>query len=55
MEALETIPRDVRYELQKHSFVFNDISIHDSKKSTSDIQYRNAFISPIIIEDTYYE
>lgn len=53
-EALETIPRDVRYVLQKHSFIFNE-SIHDSKKSTGDMQYRNAFIAPIIIEDTHYE
>tara|TARA_Y100000389_G_scaffold86216_1_gene82943 strand:+ start:1684 stop:2586 length:903 start_codon:yes stop_codon:yes gene_type:complete len=55
MQALETIPRDVRYELQKHSFIFNDLSIHNSKKSTGDIQYRNAFTTPIIIEDTHYE
>jgi len=53
-EALETIPRDVRYVLQKHSFIFNE-SILDSKKSTGDMQYRNAFIAPIIIEDTHYE
>lgn len=54
MEALETIPRDVRYVLQKHSFIFNEF-IHDSKKSTGDMQYRNAFITPIIMEDTHYE
>ena len=55
LTSFEIIPRDTRYELQKHSFLVNDNSFTSYPHTQSDIQYKSAFITPIIEEDTHYE